>query len=287
MAGPYWRPGRTAFMSSRASCASLLLPTLLCALALCGCSGVTQNPSYFPSLLPTGDIVRTHAKPPGASYFSNFDPHAVKLVVRPVESCSPARMQHVLIATVYDEKGQPRRHRRVEWMVEGAGNIVEVDESGYFPGRGYKVDNKYAVSYTDYFEHRITRGNDNPNDDFVIRPGQSWCVITSSVEGDTHLTAYAPEIHNWEKGKVHISYHWVDAQWATPPTAAVPAGSPHLLTTNITRHTDHQPLAGYRVRYRILDGPPAIFLPSRTTEAVAVSDLRGNAGLQLVQQQSG
>jgi uncharacterized repeat protein (TIGR01451 family) len=263
----------------------ILLPAALLVGAF-GC-GFSHNPSYFPYFAPPGDIIRTHAKPSGEGYFADFDPHAQSLVVRPEDGTSPVRSSVVVIATIYDEKGQPRRNRRVEWMLEGAGNIVEVDESGYFPGRGYKVDNKYAVSYTDYFEHRITRGNDNPNDDFAIRPGQSWCVITSSVEGDTHLTVYAPEIHNWEKGKIHINYHWVDAQWATPPAVAVPTGAPHLLTTNITRHTDHQPLAGYRVRYRILDGPPAVFLPSRTSEAVAVSDLRGNAGLQLVQQQPG
>ena len=167
-------------MSSRTGCASLLLPTTLCAFALCGCSGVTQNPSYFSSLLPTGDIVRTHAKPPGASYFSNFDPHAVHLEVRPIESTNPVRTQHVLIATVYDEKGQPRRDRRVEWMLEGVGNIVEVDESGYFAGRGYKVDNKYAVSYTDYCEHTLHRGSTSHVDDVVIHPGQTWCVITSA-----------------------------------------------------------------------------------------------------------
>ncbi len=262
----------------------LFLTALL--LGASGC-GFSHNPSYFPYLTLPGDVIRTHAKPPGAGYFADFDPHAQSLVVKPEDGASPVRSAVVVIATIYDEKGQPRRNRRVEWMLEGAGNIVEVDESGYLPGRGAKVDNKYAISYTDYFEHRITRGNTNPNDDFVIRPGQSWCVITSSVEGDTQLTAYAPEIHNWEKNKVHISHHWIDAQWSTPPAAAVPAGTPHLIATSIVRHTDHQPLAGYRVRYRILDGPPAIFLPSRTTEAVAVSDLRGNAALQLVQQQSG
>jgi uncharacterized repeat protein (TIGR01451 family) len=270
-------------MPSRTGCASLLLPTMLCAFALCGCSGVTQNPSYFPSLLPFGDIVRTHAKPPGASYFSNFDPHAVKLVVRPVESCSPARQQHVLIATVYDEKGQPRRHRRVEWMVEGAGNIVEVDESGYFPGRGYKVDNKYAVSYTDYFEHRITRGNTNPNDDFVIRPGQSWCVITSAAEGDTHVTVYAPEISNWQDSRVYVTHHWIDAQWTPPVAAAQPCGTEHVFTTNLFRPSDNRPLPNYRVRYRILDGPPAVLLPSRSQEFASLSDLRGNASVAIAQ----
>jgi uncharacterized repeat protein (TIGR01451 family) len=248
-----------------------------------GCFGVSQNPSYFPRLLPTEDIIRTHARPPGLSYFTNFDPHAVKIEVRPLESTNPVQTHHVLIATVYDEKGVPRRNRRVEWMLEGAGNIVEVDESGYFPGRGYKVDNKYAVSYTDYCEHKVTRGNANPNDDFVIRPGQTWCVITSAVEGDSHMTVYAPEIANWDNNRLVVTKHWVDAEWQLPPPAVNRSGAEHTVTTNVFRHSDHQPLANYRVRYRILAGPPAVFLPSRTQETVAISDLSGNAHATLAQ----
>jgi uncharacterized repeat protein (TIGR01451 family) len=249
-----------------------------------GCFGVSQNPSYFPHLLPTGDIIRTHAKPPGHSYFSNFDKHAVRLEVRPLDMTNPVRTQHVLIATVYDEKGVPRRNRRVEWMLEGVGNILEVDESGIFPGRGYKVDNKYAVSYTDYHEHLITRGNADPNDDFMIRPGQTWCVISSAVEGDTYVTVYAPEIANWDAQRVVVSKHWVDAEWVLPPPSVNRAGTEHVVTSNIFRHTDRQPLANYRVRYRILDGPPAGFLPDRTQETVVISDLSGNARASLVQQ---
>src|SRR5262249_37360109 len=130
----------------------VLLPVLLLAPAA-GCFGITQNPSYFPFYLPTGDIIRTHAKPPGHGYFANFDPHAVRLQVTPLESSGPTRSQFLLVATVSDEDGQPRRRRRVEWLLQGVGNIVEVDESGYFAGRGYKVDNTYAVSYTDYKTH--------------------------------------------------------------------------------------------------------------------------------------
>jgi uncharacterized repeat protein (TIGR01451 family) len=248
-----------------------------------GCFGVSQNPSYFPYLLPTGDIIQTHAKPPGHGYYANFDPHAIRLEVRPLESTNPVRSQHVLIATVYDEKGVPRRDRRVEWMLEGVGNIIEVDESGFFPGRGYKVDNKYAVSYTAYHTHRITRGNADPNDDFEIRPGQTWCVLSSAVEGDTHVTVYAPEIANWDAHKVFVTKHWVDAEWQLPPPAVNRAGVEHVLTTNVFRHTDRQPLANYRVRYRILDGPPALFLPDRTQEFVALSDLSGHATAHLVQ----
>ena len=96
----------------------------------------------------------------------------------------------------------------------------------------------------------------------MIRPGQTWCVISSAVEGDTHVTVYAPEINNWDNHKVFVTKHWVDAEWTIPPPAVNRAGTEHVFTTNVFRHTDHQPLANYRVRYRILDGPPARFLPS-------------------------
>ncbi|HEV8060181.1 MAG TPA: hypothetical protein VGP68_09925 [Gemmataceae bacterium] len=259
----------------------LLLAAGLCLLS--GCFGITQNPTYFPYLSFTGDIVQTHAKPVGYSYFGNFDPHAIKLEVRPLETTNPVRKQQILIATVYDEKGIPRRDRRVEWILEGVGNIVEVDESGCFPGRGYKVDNKYAVSYTSYREHRFNRGNNDPNDDYVIRPGQTWCVISSAVEGDSFVTAYAPEIHNNDNQRVFVTQRWVDAEWTIPQPAVNRAGAEHVFNTSIVRHTDKQPLANYRVRYTILDGPPAVFLPDRTQVTTVTSDLSGNAKATMMQ----
>ncbi len=254
-------------------------------LSLTGCFGLSQNPSKFPFFLPTGDIIPTHAKPHGFGYWSNFDPNAVNLIVRPLQKISPVRTQHVLIATVTDANGKPRRKRRVEWMVEGVGNIVEVDEAGYFPGRGYKMDNKYAVSYTNYTEHRVTRGNVDPKDDFMIRPGQTFCVITSAEEGDTNVTVYAPGIANWDKGRVYVNCRWVDATWAFPPPTSARTGTQQVLTTRVFRYSDKQPLANYKVRYRILEGPPALFVPNQTDEAVVVSDLKGNAQIAIAQVQ--
>jgi uncharacterized repeat protein (TIGR01451 family) len=248
-----------------------------------GCFGVSQNPSYFPYLLPFGDVIPTHAKPPGFGYFGNFDPMAVRIEVRPVQATNPVRTQHVLIATVYDAKGKPRRDRRVEWILEGKGSIIEVDESGCFPGRGYKEGTHYAVSYTNLHEHRFTRGNANPGDDFVIRPGQTWCVISSAEEGDSHVTVYVPGIHDWDKGRVFVTCRWVDAEWRFPPPASARAGSDVVLTTNLLRRTDRLPLSGYRVRYTLLEGPPAAFFPRRLGEEVVVSDLSGNAHVTLRQ----
>jgi uncharacterized repeat protein (TIGR01451 family) len=264
----------------------LLLAVGVCPLG--GCFGLTQNPNYFPWLLPDEDIIRTHAKPPGAAYYANFDPHAVRLEVRPIQQTNPTRTQLVLIATVYDGDGpdaKPRRDRRVEWIVEGVGHIVEVDESGCFPGRGHKIDSKYAVSYTNYHEHRISRGTQDPSDDFVVRPGQTWCVITSAVEGDTYVTAYAPGVYNWQRSRVFTTYHWVDAAWTFPPPAQARAGSEHVFTTQIFRPSDHQPLANYRVRYKILDGPPAVLISprGREQETVVVSGLSGNANVSIAE----
>jgi uncharacterized repeat protein (TIGR01451 family) len=262
----------------------LLLSMLVCAPA---CN--THNPSYFPYLLPFDSVGESHAKPWGPGYFANFDPHAVRLEVRPMKDANgqditnQARTQHVLIATVYDEKGQPRRDRRVDWMIEGAGHILEVDESGvpFVTGRGRKTSDKTAFSYTNRGENRITRGDNvgpkGKDNDFMVRPGQTWCVLSSAIEGDTHVTVYAPGIADWEKNKVYATIRWVDAVWEFPQPGQKAAGAEHSFVTRLARATTKQPLANYRVRYRIKDGPAAYFLPDRTQEYTAVSNLSGNA----------
>ena len=60
-------PKRRTFFRQRLP---LLLAASLCLLS--GCFGVTHNPSYFPHLFPFGDIIRTHGKPPGYGYWSQF-----------------------------------------------------------------------------------------------------------------------------------------------------------------------------------------------------------------------
>lgn len=260
---------------------SQLLVGAIVALALSGC-GVSANPFRIGNL-PAGDIKRTHAKPPMFGYYGNFDPKAHVLTVTPTESINPVKKQHILVATVCNDKGEGLRNRRVEWHVSGAGHIVEVDESGFFPGRGYMVDDKYAVSYTNYRPHVITRGNDDPSDDVHLKPGQTWCVITSAEEGETQVTCYAPGIQDWEKHKVFAVKHWIDAVACLPPPAVNAAGQPHTFTTRVTRSSDRTPVAGYRVRYRLLDGPAAVFEPGGMPQVEVASDSMGNASVVMRQ----
>lgn len=260
----------------------LLLAALLCA-PVAGCFGLDSNPSYFPYLLPFEDAITTHDKPISPGNDANFDPKATTLVLMPLEATSRVRTQHVLLATVYDAKGGPLRNRTVKWELEGVGTIVEVDSNGIVPGRGHSITDKYGVSYTRYHEARITRGNANAADDFIVRPGQTYCVVTSPVEGDTHITAYAPGIFNWDNRVVHTTIRWVDVHWEFPPPAAERFGTEHVFVTRMMRFSDRRPLQGYEVRYRILDGPPAFFLPNRSQEIVVKSDADGNAAVRIVQ----
>lgn len=271
--------------------ATVLLAAL--ALAPAGCS---HNPGYFPYLIPGGPIAESHAKPGGAGYFKNYDPKACKLEVTPNQQITaPLGSQVVLVGSVLDSDGQPRRSRRIEWLADGPGSIIEADESGVFPGRGYKVDNRYAVTYTNYFTKTITRGNTDAGDDVIVAPGQTFCVLTSAVPGETVVTAYAPEVFNWDNGRVVVKICWGDGRFSFPAPAVVRYGGEHTLSTTVTTAAAEGAPSGYRIRYKVLDGPGAV-LVSRgggdTTsltgaggkEAEATTDANGEGAVRLVQQ---
>lgn len=232
-----------------------------------------------------GDVQQTHAKPPEGGYYTNWDPFACELEVTPMEHVNPVRTQHFLIATVKDKDGNPLPNRRVEWILnEGSvGDIVEVDESGWRASRGYKVDNHYAVSHTNNFDHVIDMGNDDPSDDIHLTKGQTWCVITSPIEGDSHVTVYAPGIYDRSKHKVFVVKHWYDLRWAFPASATNPVGTTHEFVTTVNRHSDNAPLAGYTVNYKILDGPPAVFEPGGAATASVQTDASGRGVVRLRQ----
>jgi uncharacterized repeat protein (TIGR01451 family) len=264
---------------------------VLAALAL-SASGCSYNPGYFPYLLPPGKIEQTHAKPRGFGYFRNYDPKACRLDVKPGgQATAPLGSQIVMVATVYDKEGLPRRDRRVEWMIDGPGNIVEADESGLYAGRGYKVDNKYAVTYTSYIPKKITRGNDDEKDDVAIDPGQTFIVVSSAVPGETVVTAYAPEVYNRESGLVVTKVLWGDSRFSFPASTTVRIGGETTLATSVNPNASDA--AGiFRVRYRVIDGPAAVLVGkggdtsltgSGGKEAETLTDENGSAAVRLVQ----
>lgn len=268
-------------MKRRMSWKSVVL--VLAGVAVAAVGGCASYETHCP-MRTGGHIAREHGKPT-CGYYENWDDKAATLEVAPAEDTNPVRTQHVLVATVKDAAGNPLPSRRVEWLLtEGSvGAIVEVDESGWYDTRGYKVDNKYAVSHTNRDAHVLTRGNEDPDDDIHLDPGQTWCVITSAVEGDTHVVAYAPAIYDWDKHKVFAVKHWQDAGWVWPPDATNPIGTSHDLVVKVMKHSDQTPLADMVVNFEITDGPDAVLVPGNKKTASAKTDAKGMAKVTLKQ----
>ncbi len=260
------------------------LMIVVAAMVLISAPGCRDSMPHSVTWPATGDQIPTHPEPPEGGYYTDWDPYSATIEVEPVKDINPVGTQHILIATVKDKEGNPLPNRRVEWMLsDGVGSIVEFDESGIRASRGYKMDNRFGVSHTNNFDHVLTRGNDDPSDDVHLVKGQTWCVITSPVEGTSHVVAYAPGIYDWGKHKVFVKKHWYDVAWEFPPKATNPIGTPHKLTTKVTTHTDKEPLEGYEVTYKVLSGPKATLDPGGGAIAKVKTDAQGLATATLNQ----
>jgi uncharacterized repeat protein (TIGR01451 family) len=108
-----------------------------------------------------------------------------------------------------------------------------------------------------------------------LQKGQSWISITSPTEGQTSVVVWTPKEQNWDRRKATATIYWVDAAWKLPPNATVRAGQPQPLMTVLSRASG-EPIAGWIVRYEVIDGPPASF--GRGAPYVEVrTDVRGVA----------
>lgn len=256
-----------------------------------GCA--TYNPSYFPHWIPGGRIEQTHAKPRGRAAIHDFDPKAVRLEATPGQCNNPLKTQQLIIATVFDKDGQPRRGRRVEFMLEGPGSIIEVDETGWTAGRGYKVGTNYAVGHTSYREQVLTRGTADKGDDATVQAGQTWCIVSSAVPGETVVRVYAPEIFNSARNCEYVRLTWGENQFSFPPPAVTRYGGEVDLSTVINRLSAEAGVTpnDIKVRYRLAGGPQAEFIPIGTQrgaragqpEMDVTADGDGKAGVRLVQ----
>ena len=116
----------------------------------------------------------------------------------------------------------------------------------------------------------LNRGTADPSDDVQLRDGEAWISVTSPTEGTSLVTAMAPVVEAWNRRKATATIYWIDAQWIFPPPTSAATGTSQTLTTTVTRRTDGTPIAGWQVRYEILDRGAAGFAPDGA-EAVEVT----------------
>ncbi len=118
----------------------------------------------------------------------------------------------------------------------------------------------------------------------VIKRGDNEITLTSPVEGITHVIAYAPDIQDPAKNKVHVIRQWVDATW-TFPAANLDgkAGSQQTLSTKVSRVSDGQPVPGYEVNWNVASGPDAVFASSGKPSATTLTGQDGVSSVQLME----
>jgi uncharacterized repeat protein (TIGR01451 family) len=207
--------------------------------------------------------------------------------VCPRRVIAPVGSEVVIAAGICRGDTTLRSGETVEWTVSpsGTGHIVGVGEPHgiLFDWPVRKTDATYAVSTSSRRAFRLTRGTPTPVDDLTILRGQAWASVTSPVEGVTHLEAVSRDEPAWDMRRDTATIYWVDARWQFPPPAVNPAGTPHTLTTVVTKASDGSPLTGWRVRYEIASGPAGGFGPSRVPMMEIPTDSSGQASVQLNQ----
>jgi uncharacterized repeat protein (TIGR01451 family) len=263
----------------------------LCALVIQGCAY-----GRIPRIDPTGE----HFFIPGPLVYDEEPrpplPHherhqMVKLTLSPTKIIAPVGSEVVLLAAVCGADGCMYANQEVEWMLApgGAGHFIALGRKSPldwlvgFSAWPRKINSQYAIGITSPRYLCLTRGTPTPTDDMPVQRGQAWISLTSPVEGTSHVTVHAPGVQAWDGHVQTAVVHWVDAEFVYPPPAVNPAGSKHVFTTTVSRHSTHAPVEGWRVRYEITGGPPAGFSPDGAKVVEVPTNELGQASAEIYQ----
>jgi uncharacterized repeat protein (TIGR01451 family) len=247
----------------------------------------------LPQIDPTGQhlfVPRETRVVPGNPAFPNLVIRQPSVNLSPRQLIAPVGSEVVMLAGVCNVDNTYTTGEKFEWMIspDSVGEFTTVGEGGCLPwfnlfGKSsHKLTNTYAVGKAVTSSVHLTRGTISPVDDVTVNRGQAWIALTSPTEGTSVVTALAPAVLGWAQRKATGTIHWIDAQWVFPPAAVNPQGRNHVFTTSINRHTNGAPLAGWRVRYEILDGPAAGFAPDGREMIEVPTDELGQAPVEIV-----
>lgn len=209
-------------------------------------------------------------------------------MLAPAVMMAPVGSEVVILSGLADAKGDYIPRQPLEWSLtpDSVGHIVEAGEErpclkALFRQASSKRDGSYAVTRSLTQTKMLSRGTPNPADDVSVQRGQSWVTITSPTEGASFVGVVAPEAEIWDQRRQTSTIYWVDVQWLLPSPAVVLAAQPHALSTTVRRRSG-KPLAGWIVRYEILDPNVTSFGPNKQAAVDVKTDDNGVASINLV-----
>ena len=214
-----------------------------------------------------------------------------ELILTPSRAIAPVGSEVVLLSGICGDTNQFVLNQPLEWMLsnDSVGQFVEVGGTDHFitnpiiPPSAKKIDGDYAWGRTLLKPRHITRGTPTPVDDLFVKKGQAWISVSSASEGTSYITCVAPKAEAWDKRKRVTIIHWVDANWSIPAPSTVPAGQVAPLDVAIRRASDGSGVANWKVRYEIVGGVPAEFVPTGGNKVELLTTDIGNAPVQIRQ----
>ncbi len=243
-----------------------------------GCGRLIHRGSRGPLLLPHHNQIPDRGK-------------SGTVVMSPSRIIAPVGSEVVVLTGVCGQDGHFIVNQPIEWMLsnDSAGQFIEVGGTDHsisnklIPPSAKKFDGEYAWGRTLLKPRLITRGTPTPVDDLRVRKGQSWISVSSASAGTSYVTAVAPKNKSWPQRKGTTTIHWVDASWAIPTPTYATAGQIAPLNVAVTRTGDGSGIKDWKVRYQIVGGAPAEFLPDGAQQALVTTNDQGRAPVRIRQ----
>lgn len=217
---------------------------------------------------------------------------AGQIIMTPHRIIAPVGAEVVVLAGICGNDGHFVINQPLEWMVsnDSVGQIIEVGGMEHpnfnrlVPPTSKKFDGQYAWGRTGLKEKTLTRGTPTPCDDIDLVKGQTYVSVSSASPGTTYLTCVAPKAAGWDKRRATTIIHWVDGVWSIPLPTRATSGTTQPLTTVVSRVSDNSGIAGWKIRYTIVDGAPAEFVPTGSQMAEVETNTQGQGTVQIRQQ---
>ncbi|MEZ6094860.1 MAG: hypothetical protein R3C03_11605 [Pirellulaceae bacterium] len=215
-----------------------------------------------------------------------------QIILTPSRIIAPVGSEVVALAGICGGDGTFQLNQPLEWMLsnDSVGQIIEVGGMEHpnfnrlVPPSSQKFDGQYAWGRTGLKEKTITRGTPTPCDDIEVLKGQTYISLSSASPGTTYLTAVAPNATGWDRRRATTIIHWVDGIWSIPTPVKTTSGTVQPLTTTVSRVSDNSGIENWKVRYTIVDGVPAEFVPTGSQQAELTTNTDGQATVQVRQQ---
>ncbi len=283
-----------AMKHSGANCRMLLLAAMFCALVAGGCNSIPTS-----GIDPSGEHVFTQppevagpASPPYAAQpVYPLPSDLVMLSLTPSVTAAPVGSEVVLVAGVGSADGYLRCNQRLEWSIApgSVGQFNDVGKTDFVDillgdyNRPRIVNCAFAIGSTASKDVQVKQAAYGPAGAISVTPGQGWIKISSPVEGTSIVNVVAPKIIKPDERMKTATIYWTDATWQFPPPAINSAGTKHVFTTTVMRHSNQCPLPGWHVKYAITGGPPAGFSPDGASSIEATTDAAGQANAEIFQ----